>query len=106
MSDRDGPNPYAPPKTDAEAPPGELASASGAFSRPLFSPGQALAATFFGTLVAGDYVRISVADNGSGMSQETLERVFEPFFTTKPVGQGTGLGLSQISGFKCLALPF
>ena len=52
-----------------------------------------------GTLVAGDYVRISVADNGSGMSQETLERVFEPFFTTKPVGQGTGLGLSQISGF-------
>ena len=53
MSDRDGPNPYAPPKTDAEAPPGELASASGAFSRPLFSPGQALAATFFGTLVAG-----------------------------------------------------
>jgi two-component system cell cycle sensor histidine kinase/response regulator CckA len=41
-----------------------------------------------------DYVRIRVADNGVGMTPETVARIYEPFFTTKGVGQGTGLGLA------------
>jgi PAS domain S-box-containing protein len=47
----------------------------------------------------GDFVEISVADNGEGMTPEVMARVFEPFYTTKPLGQGTGLGLSQVYGF-------
>ncbi len=50
-------------------------------------------------LGAGDYVRLSVIDEGEGMDAATLERAREPFFTTKGVGKGTGLGLSMVHGF-------
>jgi len=46
----------------------------------------------------GHYAKLSVLDNGSGMSPETIDKIFDPFFTTKPVDEGTGMGLSTVQG--------
>jgi PAS domain S-box-containing protein len=54
----------------------------------------------------GEYVALTVADNGVGIPEDVLEKVFDPFFTTKAVGKGTGLGLSQVHGFASQAGGF
>ena len=49
-------------------------------------------------LQVGPHIRLTVQDNGTGMSPDVLERMFDPFFTTKPIGEGSGMGLAVVHG--------
>jgi len=55
------------------------------------------------SLLPGEYVRITIADDGTGMSAEVMSKALDPFFTTKSVNKGTGLGLPQAYGFATQA---
>tara|TARA_R110002020_G_scaffold199626_5_gene401120 strand:+ start:1700 stop:2779 length:1080 start_codon:yes stop_codon:yes gene_type:complete len=49
-------------------------------------------------LQSKDHILLKISDEGSGLSEEALEKVFQPFYTTKPIGEGSGLGLSVVHG--------
>ncbi len=49
-------------------------------------------------LISGDFIELSIKDNGTGITKATLKKIFDPFFTTKDIGAGTGMGLSVVHG--------
>ena len=53
----------------------------------------------FQEIAPGRYVMLAISDNGSGMTEETMQQAFEPFFSTKPPNEGSGLGLATVYGF-------
>ena len=58
--------------------------------------GKANGELYFEVVDENDRVKITIKDNGSGMTEKVKEHIFDPFFTTKDVGKGTGLGMSIV----------
>jgi CheY-like chemotaxis protein len=54
--------------------------------------------TSCGHKIEGNFIKLEISDNGTGISQENLKKIFEPFFTTKEPGKGTGMGLAMVHG--------